>query len=347
MMTQTNTPASLEDVRKEERLLQARGFNYTTITVPLSDIDLESSRIWNGRVETESRLSEDKVFDYALRMLDGETFPYGIVYREKPSAKLNIVSGVHRAHGAVEAELPSLTWFEITDPITPETVDRIKALGIESNTRHGLGLSQSERLFAACDQIDKGIPITQVSSNLGLDEKEIREALDEREINKQLRLHNLKPDVFTTKVQKREVLRLPDEGLMRDVQVFIRRNTGEGKRSAVTNEIIVELVRALREEKSPQGRATVLENAEKAMKTKKKGKGSASAAHRAQSLSPKFTWGRLVSTVPAISPNDIATLAGTTEGAHQILDEVQRVRKVLNDVESAVETRYGISRFGQ
>lgn len=339
MTTHTTT---LIDPRQESILLDKYGLTYTEQDVALSDIDYEHSLHLNGRMET--RANTDKITEYGLKKLDGETFPYVVLAYDNYRKKYLIWSGVHRTGADIEIKATSTKAFvvQVSPPGNPEIETKLKAFAAESNVRHGFATSTAERLHAACDEHALGIDINEIASRFALSPEEILKGVKERKLNFDLRQCGLRPELITRSSDKEAILRAPDEPTMRDVAALIIRHTtrekGEKAKVALTQNDVTSLVAALRKEKSPVERTKLLDAADataKAGRPKRKGK---DANNKDPRTSPTFVWrGCVTRLTREFDERELVKHYSTGDALDALMTDVKAVRGVLDAVERSVE----------
>lgn len=338
----THTPAAaapLIDPRAEANLLNKYGLSYSERKVPLSEIDYDYSFDLNYRSET--RANPDTIAEYAIKMLDGEIFPFPVLSYDPARKAFLIWSGVHRigAHREIHSDLVDAFVVDVPVGNASEVLLKLRQLAAEANTRHGVGTSHAERLHAACDELVIGGDLGEISSRFGLDPEEIKKGVKERELNFSLRQHGIDPDTLVRFSDKEAVLRCPDERLMRDVASFVKRHTlrekGAKVKVTVTQGEVNELVKELRREKSPTARNQILEDAEVSANSARPKKVSSSKRGAA---SPLFMWrGAMTRLTRELDERELVRLASTADGLDKLYHDVKAIRGVLDNVERAIE----------
>lgn len=158
MTTATRSKSKIGKSRRpeiEERLAEEFHVSYEYRTsVPTSEFDLDRCLANQARFEP---LNKSQVALYAEAMQRGDVFPALIAYRpgRAAGAKLITIDGNHRLFAAVQTETENQTVdvYEIERGTRPATINRMTHA---FNARHGLGLSEEERVAAAVYLIDNG-----------------------------------------------------------------------------------------------------------------------------------------------------------------------------------------------
>jgi hypothetical protein len=137
--------------------------------VPVADIDALAGLANQARL---SPLDEDVVDRYAADMHAGAHFPPIVVRRHR--RKLIPVGGNHRTAAARRAGIPTLAAYIVTSL----TDDQVHLLAIEDNRRHGLPLSDDERLYHAIQLVNAGRMVTEAANICGLAPNKVQRQLD-------------------------------------------------------------------------------------------------------------------------------------------------------------------------
>lgn len=141
-MTPTDHPAALPEV---EEWLVARGVPWEfDAAVPIAGIDIAAGLENQARLQP---LDEEVVERYAADMIDGAEFPAVLLRRMDGESRPSPVGGNHRLAGAGRAGRSTHPAYLI-GPIDDLTAH---LLALEDNRRHGLPLSDEERLYHAVE----------------------------------------------------------------------------------------------------------------------------------------------------------------------------------------------------
>ncbi|MDZ7732220.1 MAG: ParB N-terminal domain-containing protein [Acidimicrobiia bacterium] len=137
--------------------------------VPLDRIDQVAGLANQAR---SIPLDEDVVDRYAVDMADGATFP-PIVLTEQ-GARLTPIGGNHRLAAASRANRTTVDAYIVTGL----TTDLEIRLALEDNRRHGVPLSDDERIFHARRLITQGAELADAASTCGIAVHKIQRHLD-------------------------------------------------------------------------------------------------------------------------------------------------------------------------
>lgn len=126
------------DDPKAEAILRGRDLTWHVQRIPVDEIDFDASTANQGRI-TE-KISDDRVTEYAMAMIDGEVFPRPVL-NKMVEGRYYILSGNHRCRGAREAAAPDVEAYVI------KTVDAlvIDFLPMLFNLSHGVNVSTEAR----------------------------------------------------------------------------------------------------------------------------------------------------------------------------------------------------------
>ena len=121
------------DDPQAESVMKGRKVPWKVQRVPVEDLDFDASRANRGRVD--EKLSDDRVTEYAMSMLDGDAFPRPVLNKQA-GGKYYILSGNHRCRGVKEAEFADLEAYvvEIDDALL------LDLLPMLFNIHHGINV---------------------------------------------------------------------------------------------------------------------------------------------------------------------------------------------------------------
>ena len=134
----------------------------------LAGLDMAASLLHQARVEP---LNGDVVDRYAADMARGDVFPAILVVRH-PDGDV-VIGGNHRVAGARRAGIATLPAYVIE----AATDDQILLLTIEDNRRHGLPLTEPERLSLAVKLVASGRSQADAARVCGLHQVKVGRAV--------------------------------------------------------------------------------------------------------------------------------------------------------------------------
>ena len=155
-----------------ESWLTERGFKWEFLAaVPADDFDYDACL--RNQARTGEPLSEETVERYTTAIANGEILPAVVAAPAgaKTNAKLVTVDGNHR-----------LTAFRAKSRFVPAYVIRgasqaaLISATMEANTRHGMALSEADRMHHAMWYLDNGMDLNEVARRTGLSRTSIRRA---------------------------------------------------------------------------------------------------------------------------------------------------------------------------
>lgn len=171
MTTLEDQTVQLPRIGELEDWFDAHGITWRLEQIPLDQVDHLAGLANQARL---SPLDEQVVDRYTADMEAGAVFPPIVVRRER--RKLVPVGGNHRCAAARKADVGSLAGY-IVEGLTDELVH---LLAIEDNRRHGLPLSDDERLFHAVQIVNAGRTVVDAAAICGLPAHKLGRQLDAR-----------------------------------------------------------------------------------------------------------------------------------------------------------------------
>lgn len=171
MSTLEHPAVQVPHIGELEDWFDSHGISWHLEQVPLEQIDHLAGLANQARL---SPLDEHVVERYTADMEAGAVFPPIVVRRQR--RKLIPVGGNHRCAAARKADVGSLAAY-VVEGLTDELVH---LLAIEDNRRHGLPLSDNERLFHAVQLVNAGRTVVDAAAICGLPAHKLGRQMDAR-----------------------------------------------------------------------------------------------------------------------------------------------------------------------
>ncbi len=145
-----------------ESVLGKLKIKYRLEEISLGDINWKATD--NNFSRTHRKYDQDRVDDYALAMMDGDSFPRVIAIEQ--DGEYVILAGVHRSHAAKEAKVDCVGAYVIVDAMLPQ---QQLMLATMHNRLGGRRVEKEEAYLLAIDLIASGeLDANEVSSLLGI-----------------------------------------------------------------------------------------------------------------------------------------------------------------------------------
>lgn len=155
-----------------EQYLAAQSVDYTYVPeVLITDFDLKASL--RNQARLTGALNKDTVTEYALAMIDGVDFPAVVTHR--PNGLDVLISGNHRIHAAIEAEVQAFDVYRVhtADPFILERLTR------SANSIEGMRPSRKESIAQAVYLVEnRKMTATAAAKELHLPVQAVRNALN-------------------------------------------------------------------------------------------------------------------------------------------------------------------------
>jgi hypothetical protein len=154
--------ANWHDDPVAEAIMKELGLEYEVQVISLSAVDWKETQYNVGR--EKGGIDEDTRDDYALAMLDGDSFPRPVALPIKNN-KYTIPAGAHRGHATKEAGHKEFLPYVITSPYTE---DQIKLLSLMTNRKEGRRIDKHLAMAQAVRLVQGGADPGQTAKKLGV-----------------------------------------------------------------------------------------------------------------------------------------------------------------------------------
>ena len=163
---------------KAEAVLADLNIHFTKGRLTLSEVDWSATKQNAGR--TGRAIDKERVDEYALSMLEGDSFPMPIAVRSPESVE--ILAGVHRTLAAKEAELQTISVYFATITLPHQA----RLIAIMTNCREGVRESKEQRLEQGVHLVKEfELKSTDVAALLRLPIETLRTRLRSEEVQQE------------------------------------------------------------------------------------------------------------------------------------------------------------------